>query len=417
MPRPASRISWRRGITDRDLGWGMPGNKKFELRLRWMSSHLQQAGYAALVAFGWGSAHGQTTMSHGNMRYLTGWDSQRFSSLLVVFPGGARPVLLVPNIGAYVTAREQIGYCDVRFCAADALGSATAACLAEHAVGRDACVATLGRGEMPVGVWEQLGLQVSQTVDVQYLLDAGRMVKDEDAIGLHRKAAAACDAIFAALPAQLRSGRNLFSIRAQLQALGAMHGAEYCDMWLTASPNAQREFMFKVDMQGVPQDGDQILFGVSLTIDGHWGHAVRAGYMGEPNLRHQFYYDVVRQIYEMAVRELRPGKDLAELNQDMLNVLERHIPDYSNTETYGRFRYAHGLGLSYEDAIVTASFPQPYIAGGRPKSLVAEPGMLVEIHPNIFHVSDGGCALGNMILVTQDGCEALTTHELGLARY
>lgn len=391
--------------------------KKFEARLQWMSSRLQQDGYAALIAFGWGAAHGQTTMSHANMRYLTGWDSQRFFSLLLVFPDGAKPVLLVPNIGAYVTAREQISFCDVRFCSGDALGSAAAACLGEHVVGPGGHIATLGRGEMPVGVWEQLGLEVSQTVDVQDLLDARRLIKDEDAIRLHRKAAAACDTIFAELPTQLHSGRNLFSIRAQLQAVGAMHGAEYCDMWLTASPNAQREFMFKIDMQRVPQKGDQILFGVSLMIDGHWGHAVRAGHMGEPGPRHRFYYDVVRQIYDKALRELRPGKDMAELNQDMEDTLEQYVPDFSDTETYSRFRYAHGLGLSYEDSIVTASFPQPYIAGGRAQPLIAEPGMLLEIHPNIFHVSEGGCALGNMILVTQDGCEALTTHKLGLARY
>ena len=385
-------------------------------RLHFVAGEVDKAGLAALLVFAWGAAHGQTTLSHGHMRYLTGWDSQRFCSLLVLVPG-RRPIMLVPNIGAFVTAREQLDFCEVRFCASNSLGMAAAACLAEHGIDAEAGLAMLGRDEMPVPVWEQLGRNAAQVTDFAGLINSRRAVKDDAAIARHRRAAAACDAVFAHLPEQLHSGRNLFSIRARLQAVAADHGAEYCDLWLTAAPDAQREYMFKVDMQRIPQRGDQILCGVSLTIDGHWGHGVRAGHMGRPEARHRFYYDVVREIYDTALSQLRPGVDLAAVGEAMDRILAKRIPQHADVQQFSRFRYAHGLGLSYEDPIVTDSFPQPYFAGQRARSCIAEPGMLLEIHPNIFHASDGGCALGNMIVMTEEGFEELTRHDLALASY
>lgn len=383
-------------------------------RLKRAEDEVARRNLAALVVFAWGSALGQSTRSHGHMRYLTGWDSQRFQSVLVIVPD-RRPLLLVSNQGASLTARETIRFCDVSFSSPANLGAAIRGFLESNSQAAARQIGVVGRSEMPIVLWEGLTLSDGAWTDFTPVLNEWRVIKDAHQIGRHRISAGVCDHLFAKLPQLLHSGANLFSIRASLQAEAARQGAEYCDLWLTVAKQAQRELLFKVEMQHVPEKGDQVLCGIALTVDGYWGHAIRSGNMGRGSSRHVFFFESLRKTYDVALSELKPGKDLAELDLDMKRTLAAEIPDFEDTSVFSRFRYAHGLGFSYEDPIVSDAFPQPYLAGTRARSLLAQPGMLIEIHPNLFHATQGGAALGDMVVVTDTGCEALTKFSLDFA--
>jgi Xaa-Pro aminopeptidase len=168
----------------------------------------------------------------------------------------------------------------------------------------------------------------------------------------------------------------------------------------------------------VPKTGDQVVLGIYLMVDGHWGHAIRTGNLGPARDDHRRLFDVTLEMEEAGLAGLAPGVDLNDVEAAFEAVFRRHFPDAIKRRVF-RFCNAHGLGHSYDEAIVGAAFPQPYAprpeGDGRPNPIAARAGMLFEFHPNIFIPGLGGAAIGDMVLVTETGNEILTRFERRLS--
>lgn len=362
----------------------------------------------ALVVFGQGSALGNATRSHGNLRFLIDWDADAAASAIIV-PVNGSPSLVVANIFAAMRANENAMFSQVRFAKGPAFGRTVIDLLPKGA----ARVAIAGRDEIPVVIWEGLvagGANNWESCEAE--LNRQRAIKDDVQIDYHRQAAAVCDRIFENLGPALRSGLPVFKIQAELEQVGHQLGCEHCDTWLTVRSIADRCRYMASENTNVPKDGDQVLLGIMLIYKGHWGHAIRTGSMAEPSPAAQETFDVVDAMYGEMVQRLRPGADLR-------LVGEAGIFKDSKFARYFQFRSGHALGHSYEDPIGSAEFPQPYDS---PPSLPKEPrlaekGMLFEIHPNLFIEGFAGASIGDMALVTDTGAEILTKHPRGLLSF
>jgi Xaa-Pro aminopeptidase len=221
-----------------------------------------------------------------------------------------------------------------------------------------------------------------------------------------------------ALGPELRSGKAAYQISAELERIGYHEGCEYCLTWLTVRPEADCARLYKRLCADVPKTGDQVVLGIYLMVDGHWGHAIRTGNLGPPRDDHQRLFDVTVEMEEAGLARLAPGVDLNDVEAAFEAVFERHFPDARERNIF-RFCNAHGLGHSYEEAIVGAAFPQPYAprpeGEARPDPMAAQAGMLFEFHPNIFVPGLGGAAIGDMVLVTETGNETLTRFQRRLS--
>jgi Xaa-Pro aminopeptidase len=136
----------------------------------------------------------------------------------------------------------------------------------------------------------------------------------------------------------------------------------------------------------VPEHGDQVLFGVALTVDGHWGHGIRMGSIGPQKPEHRGLAGHVEAMLEAGLAALRPGLPLAGAELAMEAVLAERV-DAQGRQRFRRFRNGHGLGFSYEEPLTTAVFRQHFDPGAPPAAtsdLVLAPGMLLELHPNLF---------------------------------
>lgn len=356
---------------------------------------------APILVFGHGSALGAGSKSHGAMRYLTGWDSHEASSLLLITGQGAR--LMVASPFLVPVARERltgIKVLDLRPADWPA------------ALGLSGPVGVIGFEEMPGDLRDSLGLM--QTFAATPALDAMRLIKGPEEIALHRAGAAICDALFAALPGQFDGARACWEIQLELETMARRMGADYCRTWLSARPVADYPRFWPEEGQHVPGQGDQVLFGIALTVAGHWAHGIRMGALGPGQPSHRAMWVQVCEMLAAGQGALRPGAQVAECEAAMSGVLQRH----HDADTIGgmvRFRNGHGLGQSYEDPLITPCFPQYFGMSGAPEpapDLTVQEGMLLELHPNFFLPGQGGAAIGQMVLIGADGNDSLISHPI-----
>lgn len=361
----------------------------------------QQQGLDAIVVFGQGSVLGTATRSHGNLRYLLDWDGDAAASALLL-PTRGSPALVVANIFAHMRAREHKLIADARFGRGASFASAVIDLLPRGAER----VGLAGRDEIPVSIWEPLvAAGASVWVNCEPELARRRAVKDSVQIAYHRQAAAICDRIFEQFGAALRSGQSVADIQAELETVGRQLGCEYCKTWLTARPIADRCRYLADENQNVPQAGDQALLGIMLIFHGHWGHAIRTGSIGTPTDDAQRIFQIVEDMHTTMLDRLRPGADLRAVGQ-------ASIASGLQLGQQFQFRGGHALGHSYEDPIGSVEFPQPYDPTAKvpAEPRFVQPGMLFEVHPNLFVEGYAGASIGDMVLVNEQGPELLTRH-------
>jgi Xaa-Pro dipeptidase len=368
----------------------------------------RQSNFDALIVFGQGSVLGTATRSHGNLRYLLDWDADAAASALVL-PAEGAPSLVVANIFAQMRGRERELLSDVRF----GRGVSFASAIVDLLPSGSKRVALAGRDEIPLGIWEPLasfGATGWPSCDAE--LARRRANKDDLQITYHREAAAICDRMFARLGPALHSGLNVADIQAQLENFGRQQGCEYCKTWLTVRPIADRCRYLAEENTNIPRRGDQALLGIMLIFHGHWGHAIRTGALGEPTAEARRVYQIVEDMHARMFENLRPGADLRVVGQQ---GLASKLP----VGQYFQFRGGHALGYSYEDPVGSAEFPQPYDPTAKIPSepRIVEPGMLFEIHPNLFVESVAGASIGDMVLVTEQGPEFLTKYQRALLSF
>ncbi|MEP3346076.1 MAG: M24 family metallopeptidase [Litoreibacter sp.] len=362
-----------------------------------------------IVVFGMGSALGAGTQSHGGMRFLTGWDSHESSALLLLKEGSSRLLLtspfMVPSALAAVAdlSPEYIP---------KLLWPQT---VADFLTGQ--APALIGVDEMPLKIYRDLASHLDNGLDVTSRLDGLRQIKGSAALDVHRFGAAICDTLFAALPDAIKTGRRGSESQRILEDLARQHGAEYCRSWLTLRPQADHPRYWPEETEKCAEMGDQMLFGVALTVDGHWAHGLRTGHVGSVPSAIIDLHKQVEMALQLGRAALGPGRSISDAVKTMSDAVGT-----SNGVANGRdttsFRAGHGLGLTYEEPGLTAVFAQTF--GAYPEPLpkdvgpILEPGMVLELHPNLFVDGVGGAALGQMFEITQTGATPLLKAPLEL---
>lgn len=381
---------------------------------------LEQQRLEALVIYANGSALGSASKMHGYVRYLVNFDGHNTSTILVLRRGHDPSLISSTNpFNMRILLGELLWFKDVRKTKGPLMGHEVVQLLAQAGSPGNRRVGYIGLNETPAPVWSAIekGLQGIEWVDFAPEFDKLRVQKDELQLAFHRRAAEICDAIFQTVQRKARAGLKSFQLQAEMEYTARYEGAEYCLPWLTVAPQADYGRFYKEECLRVPQEGDQLLAGIYLTYDGHWGHAIRTGTVGRPTDDHRKIYGIVREMYEAFLERLRPGEDLREA----VGAIDRVVYKYYREEDVDRARPGHGLGFSYEDPVVTGAFFHPWEFKNRPAPgtapIVLKPGMLMELHPNLYVRNVGGATIGDMVAVTDSGYEILTKYPQDLIVY
>ncbi len=373
---------------------------------------MHERDLAALVVYGNPSIFGVATGTHGHLRYLCGFTDRFAPSTLVLPADGAAHA---------VRRRRSTPWPRPASCRASPTcgartrsGTGARPVSSSDASARRARVGIVGRAEMPAPVaGALLDGAPFRAVEADGLLHRLRLVKGPEEIASLRRAAALADRMFQVLFREASRDRWIYQVRARMELAAKLGGAEFATCWITTGPVPDRQRYMPEESWRRFAAGDQIISGLYLQYQGYWGHAIRMGMRGQPPEAVRENHRRMREVLEGARAEIRPGREVAALARHLGKTLGRAFPGYGGLT----FRPAHGIGLDYSERPISDFFPQPYAAvkGPRPPRLVFEPGMVLELHPNVMDPRVGFAALGDLCLVTADGCEALTRFSCDLA--
>lgn len=381
----------------------------YKARRQEIVARASKLGCDTVLVFGYGSALGAGSKSHGAMRYLTGWDSHEATSLLVINHGDIFLIISSPFMVPVARETQQ----DIEI--VDLHPSEWTTFLADHSALLKSA-GTIGFDEMPLAIFRGLAPTLEnlnpQSLDQQ--LGEMQLIKDEEALQLHGVGAEICDRLFDSLRIEISKSKACWEIQLALETKARELGANYCRTWLTVRPIADHPRYWPEEGLPVPQAGDQVLFGIALCVAGHWAHGIRMGSVGPAPAHHREMWQQVSEMLEAGVEALKPGNSLSLCADAMDRVLGRHF-NAQDLSGMLRFRNGHGLGTSYEDPLITDCFPQCFGSSASsshnaPDDLTVQPGMLLELHPNFFLPDRGGAAIGEMIVIEDSGAKRLLKH-------
>lgn len=314
------------------------------------------------------------------------WGSSPFAlSPLALVTSDGPPVLVVSDDDAEAAAAtgcEVSSYRGFSVEPIDAVGGASRALTA--AVGGRR-VAT-EPGALPAALAETI-----DWVDIGDGLRLAQAVKDDDEVALIRGAIELCDIGQAEARARAESGMTeleLWSlVRLAIERAAGARTPIVAD--LVAGPRTG-------EIGGAPEnrpirEGELVLVDLVPRRAGYWGDCCSAFAVGEPSARAVEHHRVAYERLERVLEAVGPGAVAGDLDEIARSGLD--YPHHSG----------HGLGADWHE--------EPRIVPG--SRTVLEAGMVVAFEPGSYGGGEG-VRVEQVVLVTQDGCEVLSSHRLDL---
>jgi Xaa-Pro aminopeptidase len=144
--------------------------------------------------------------------------------------------------------------------------------------------------------------------------------------------------------------------------------------------------------------GDLVVLDFGGVMDGYCCDLTRTVVVGPPAPDATRIYEAVRDAQAAAIATVRPGIPASEVDAAARTVLDRR----GLGEAFGHGT-GHGLGLEVHEA--------PRVGRHRPElaATVLQPGMVFTIEPGAYLPGFGGVRIEDDVVVTDHGCEVLTS--------
>lgn len=260
-------------------------------------------------------------------------------------------------------------------------------------------------GCVPAGLIE--GLRAARTgleiVDIGPLIRPMRRAKDPDEIETLRRSMRAGEAAQAAALAEMRPGMTEMDAwvlvnRAATEALGEQVSV-YGDF--ASGPRCEREKGGPPTSRRI-EKGDLLLLDFSVVVSGYRGDFTNTFAVGGgPTDRQRELFEACLGAMRAGEAKLRPGTPARAVDAAVRGHFAAMGLDRAFTSHSG-----HGLGLGHPEP--------PYFVPESSDTLVA--GDVVALEPGLYIEGQGGMRFERNYLITADGFETLSNHELRIGQ-
>jgi D-alanyl-D-alanine dipeptidase len=321
--------------------------------------------------------------------YLTGYDPPKLERLtcLVVRPG-REPVLVVPSLERPL---------------ATSIGAERLAEVADWGETDDPyeLVSRVVGDGSNVGCSDQMwsahllrlqrSLAAAEFVPASGVLGPLRSVKDEQELGLLRRAARAADETFRRIVHTRLEGRTERDVADQLGELLVQMGHDRVAFTIVGGgPNAASPHH---EPSGrTIQGGDAVVMDFGGRVGGYCSDITRTVVVRQPPREFDHIYEVVLEAQDRAFRAVKPGVPAEAIDGAAREVIKG--AGYGDLFVH---RTGHGIGLEEHE--------EPYLVAGNRAPL--RPGMCFSIEPGIYLPRRFGVRIEDIVTVTEDGAQRL----------
>ena len=221
-----------------------------------------------------------------------------------------------------------------------------------------------------------------------------RQRKDATEVFRIRKAIARAEKAFKQLRPRVRPGTTERELGLMLEILIREQGARKTafDIIVASGRNGAMPHASVSDRR--LRSGDLVTFDFGAEADGYYSDITRTVCVGRPNARQRELHDLVLGAQQAAIHTVGPGIACAAVDRAARSMIE-------NDGHGKRFGHAtgHGIGLMVHEAPTIASLS---------KGCLTE-GMVLTVEPGVYIPGWGGIRIEDMVLVTRDGHQVLTS--------
>lgn len=371
------------------MSLGLPGSDVLAVRHVRVRRALEALGLDGLIV---------TTPA--NMRYLA--NHVGTAGTLLVTPGELHLLIDFRYKEAVRTLQESPAACpglhvlDVPDSYDEALVSA-AMRLGTRDIGIEASHLTVARQEWLMRSWKSRGAPITLR-STERVVEQFRLIKDVAEVMAMRRAAEGLTAVADDAFGAVRAGVGEREVAAVIE--GALREAGYerpaFDTIVASGPNSALPH-YRAGHRRL-HTGDLVVLDFGGVLDGYCSDLTRTVSVGQPSPDAARLHAAVREAQTAAIEAVRPGRATTDVDAAARQVLVAH----GLGEAFGHGT-GHGLGLDVHE--------EPRVS--KPRSDVPpvrlEAGMVFTIEPGAYLPGFGGVRIEDDILVTETGCEILTS--------
>jgi len=227
------------------------------------------------------------------------------------------------------------------------------------------------------------------------LLARLRMVKSTLEIEKLRAASQLAEAVLLNVLGELRTGLTEREFAARIEYEFKVAGAEKSSFSPIVLFGARSSLPHGVPGPRALEHGDIILLDFGCVLDGYCSDCTRTYVFGTiPGVWFEDIYTVTLRAQLAALAAVRPGVACRDVDAAARDIIRE--AGYGPQFGHGT---GHGVGLEIHEA------PRLNLQS----EAVLEPGMVVTVEPGIYLPARGGVRIEDLVVVTEDGCEVLTT--------
>ncbi len=322
-----------------------------------------------------------------NLRYLTGYSGSNGVALI-----GSKVRTFVTDFRYVEQAAEQVDPSFERLRASQHLleGIEDALPAGEQRLGFEAAHVSVSNHER---LRELLPDQI-ELVATTDLVEGLRAVKEPGEVAAIKAAAALADEAFEQLVAGGLVGQNERELAMKLELEMHRRGAEHPSFSPIVAAGPHGALPHASPSDSVIRSGELVVIDWGAQLDGYCSDCTRTLAAGGVNSKAVEVYQLVLDAQMAGVEDVRAGATGRELD----SVARAAIQAAGHGEHFGH-GLGHGVGLEVHEAPRLAQSSEAVLAAGN----------VVTVEPGIYLPGEFGVRIEDLVVVTDDGCEILTS--------
>lgn len=234
----------------------------------------------------------------------------------------------------------------------------------------------------------------AEWVPVSGIIEKLRMVKEDSELQTIRKATQIADEAFSHILTFIKPGMTELEVSNELEFFMRRLGATESSFDTIVASGKRSALPHGVATDKKIENGDMVTLDFGALYDGYVSDITRTVAVGEPPEELKKIYHIVLEAQKRACSALKPGMTGKEADA----VARDYISEHGYGEAFGHST-GHGIGLEVHEG--------PGLSFRSDTKL--KPGMVVTVEPGIYVPGLGGVRIEDDVLITEDGCELLTS--------